>query len=615
MSNLSYQKRRRMLDFLNKLREEHRDDDETLIALGEIENELNTKKYGLVWEEHEEAADAKMQTHIPVFTEIADREIMAAAKIPAASVTSTKPSSGACNKTSNEAYYKTSNEACNKASNKVCHKASNEISNEAYNFLLEGDNLHSLRLLQKTHRGRIGVIYIDPPYNTGGRDFVYDDSFVDKNDGFRHSKWLSFMSERLRLAKTLLSERGVIFISIDDNELYPLKLLCDEVFGENCFVANLIWQKKTGASDARGIAVITEYILVYVKDSKNIDLIFDKNTEAFDRKRYRFSDEYVSERGQFYYDSLDRGSVRYSDSLNYGIEAPDGTMIYPNGRTSFVNDGWTWKWSREKVKWGIENGFIDISPSAKKENGWAVRYKIYLNVDNEGKKIEKAAPYKNVITSVLNANAAADVKKIFGGLTVFQYSKPVNLIKILLRFVKDKDCTVLDFFAGSGTTGQAVLEKNREDHSDRHFILCTNNENDICETITYARLKKVICGYTDKTGQTADGIPANLKYYKVSFIPRDSEEICEDLTRHIPEMIQLERGISLENPDYQLILDDEEADRLQEHWPEYPEMKALYVSRDVLFTAAQNALFQSADTFIIPDYYFDPELKEAGESW
>lgn len=183
MANLSQQKRQRMLEFLQRLREEHKDDDSVLIALGEIESELNAKKYGLVWEQHEEAVDVQMRTQIPVFTEDAEREITA-------------------------------------------------VPGGAYNFLLEGDNLHSLRLLEKTHKGRIDVIYIDPPYNTGNKDFVYDDKYVDAVDGFRHSKWISFIGERLRIAIDLLSEQGCILISINDLEYAQLKLLCDDIIGE-----------------------------------------------------------------------------------------------------------------------------------------------------------------------------------------------------------------------------------------------------------------------------------------------------------------------------------------------------------------------------------------------
>ena len=179
MPNLSKLKRERMLAFLQKIKDEHRDDDDMLIALGEIESELTSKKYGLVWEQHEEAVDVMMRDNIPVFTEVPKREITAA------------PGQG-------------------------------------YNFILEGDNLHSLRLLEKTHKGRIDVIYIDPPYNTGNKDFVYDDAYVDDLDGFKHSKWISVMCERLKIARSLLTSDGVIAISIGYQEVHNLVVLCQE---------------------------------------------------------------------------------------------------------------------------------------------------------------------------------------------------------------------------------------------------------------------------------------------------------------------------------------------------------------------------------------------------
>lgn len=566
MANLSQIKREKMLRFLETLKEQH-SDDESLMAINQIEKELTAKKYGLVWEEHEEEVDVKMRTHIPVFTEDKEKEIIG-----------------------------------------------NPESDE-YNFLLEGDNLHSLKLLEKTHKGKIDVIYIDPPYNTGNKDFKYDDFFVEDTDLYKNSKWISFMSERLKSAHKLLADKGVIFISIDDNELYPLKLLCDELFGEDCFVSNIIWQKKTGASDARGLATITEYILVYVKKSVYIEEIFERNFESFDVSRYKYKDEYYEERGPFYYDSLDRGSVRYSDSLNYEILSPQGDRIFPNGRKEFINDGWTWKWSKEKVQWGIENGFIDISPSAKKANGWAVRYKIYLKVDNENKPISKSAPYKNLITSVLNANATTDIKNMFDGITVFQYSKPIGLIKAFLSFLKNKEACVLDFFAGSGTTGQAIIEKNREDNGKRSFILCTNNENKICDEITYKRLEKVILGYKNNKGVQIQGIPSNLKYYKTDFIPKDSEELYDDLLDHIVEMIQLQYGVIVDNKKYVIIMDDDEMDEFEKNFQKYKELKALFVNQDVLLTTSQEKLLSNVNTYIIPDCYFDSELREAGELW
>ena len=432
-----------------------------------------SKSYGLVWEDKPEAVEERMQEELPVLREVPERAIISDAP-----------------------------------------DAPNHI-------LIEGDNLEALTTLAYTHAGRIDVIYIDPPYNTGNKDFVYNDSFVDREDTYRHSKWLSFMSRRLRIAKQLLSDKGVIFISIDDNEQAQLKLLCDEVLGEDKFITNLIWQKKTGAADANGIATITEYILVYCLDPINGKNIFSYNKEAFDIKRYRYNDEFLSVRGPFYYDSLDRGSIQYSDRLNYGIEAPDGSLIYPNGRTSFENDGWTWKWSKEKVKWGIENKFIEIVPTKKKKNGWAVKYKIYLNVDNEGNVIEKAVPHKNLINNILNADAANDIKSLFGS-KAFSYAKPVDLISLFLKFIKKTNSTILDFFAGSGTTLHATMQLNAEDGGHRQCILVTNNENGICENVTYERNKRVIEGYTTPKGEQVAGLTGNtLRYYKTDFVPRE----------------------------------------------------------------------------------------------
>ena len=404
------------------------------------------KTYGLVWEDKPEDVEERLRDELPILTEV-----------PEYAITS-------------------------------------EDKDAPNHILIEGDNLEALATLAYTHEGKIDVIYIDPPYNTGNKDFIYNDSYVDKEDSYRHSKWLSFMSRRLKIAKKLLSDHGVIFISIDDNEQAQLKLLCDEIFGADRFITNLIWQKKTGAADANGIAIITEYILVYCLDPQNAKNIFSYNKNAFDIKRYRYTDEFEKIRGPFYYDSLDRGSIQYSDGLNYGIEAPDGSMIFPNGRLSFVNDGWTWKWSKEKVEWGIKNKFIEIVPTNKKKNGWAVKYKIYLNVDNEGNAIEKSVPYKNLISGILNADAANDIKTIFNS-KAFSYAKPIELIKLFINLIANKKGVILDFFAGSGTTLHATMQLNAEDGGHRQCILVTNNENNICEEVTYVRNKRVINGY------------------------------------------------------------------------------------------------------------------------
>lgn len=394
------------------------------------------------------------------------------------------------------------------------------------NKIIHGDNLEALKSLLPQYEGRVKCICIDPPYNTGNEKWVYNDNVnhpkikkwlgevVGKQgeDLSRHDKWLCMMYPRLVLLHKLLADEGAIFISIDDNEQANLKLICDEIFGGQNFVANIIWQKKTGAADAKGLATVTEYILVYCKNFEVVNEIFNRNEEAYDIKRYRYKDEYFNERGPFYYDTLDRGSIRYSDSLNYPIIAPDGTNIYPNGRTEFINDAWTWKWSEDKVIWGIENGFIDISKSKKSKNNWVVRYKIYLNVDNEGKPKNKSVPYKNLITNVLNADASAKMKQLFNS-KVFEYAKPVELIEMFLKYINtSNDAIILDSFAGSGTTAHAVLNMNKQDGGNRKFILI--EMEDYADSITAERVKRVMQGYGTGKNDT-EGTGGSFDYYEL----------------------------------------------------------------------------------------------------
>lgn len=435
------------------------------------------KKYGLVWEDKPEDAEQRMVNEQPVLVEVPERAIL-------------------------------SDDA----------EAPNHI-------LIEGDNLEALTALSYTHAGKIDVIYIDPPYNTGNKDFIYNDSFVDKEDGYRHSKWLSFMNKRLKIAKNLLSDKGVIFISIDDNEQAPLKLLCDEIFGERNFVAKFDWRKKTGANDAKDIAVITESILLY-SNSKVLAVereIWNRDEGSRNMKRFKFSDEFVETRGKYYLDTLDRGGLQYSDSMNYGIEAPDGGMIYPNGRSEFVNDGWIWKWGKDKVKWGLENKFLEFVKSKKSSGSkYTIKYKVYENVDNEGnirKKVGRA--FTNFILEPINQQGNSELMALFGEVP-FSNPKPLGLLQYLLNTIVIKDVTILDFFAGSGTTLHATMQLNAEDGGHRQCILVTNNENGICENVTYERNRRVIQGYTTPKGEKVPGLTRNnLRYYKTKFVPRD----------------------------------------------------------------------------------------------
>lgn len=553
MPNLSQEKRQRMLAYLDKIKEEHKNNDEILIALGEIENELTSKKYGLVWEKHEEEVDRMMQDNIPVFTEIKEREI----------------------------------------------KATNENS---YNFLLEGDNLHSLKLLEKTHAGKIDVIYIDPPYNTGNQDFIYDDTFVDKTDGYSHSKWLSFMSERLEIAKRLLSDEGVIFISIDNNELAQLKLLCDEIFGEANFIQNFKWNKtSTPPSLSLKTREKYEYVLCYEKNRTDIKynggyidggdapLLNSGNTI----RKLTFDPKYVQFNIVGEYKSGKYGKVQLLNDLI----VQDGKA---NNTFSLLGE---FKWTQERLDAEIKNGTYFII----KSNQFSIRFQ------RKQKAIKAPSDILTKTENGVDTNEQAR-KKLDELLpdNNMSYPKPVSLIKYLIRFNENggKNATILDFFAGSGTTAQAVLELNKEEGGNRKFILCTNNENNICEEVTYERVKRVIHGCSD-----VEAIPANLKYFKTDFISKDADDVSEELLSHIKEMVELENGITLDNKHYFIVLSDEEADTLEKNWSNYEDVTAIYVSRNVLFTSEQNALFSNTEIHTIPNYYFEYELKEIGEIW
>ena len=467
----------------------------------EIKKLRKRKKYGLVWEEKPEEVVDQCKTQLPVLIEDKTRAII------------TDP-------------------------------------HDQTNILIEGDNYHALSVLNYTHKGKIDVIYIDPPYNTGQKDFKYNDQWVDAEDSFKHSKWLSFMAERLRLAKNLLSPTGVILISIDDNEQAQLKMLCDDLFGGQNFITNIIWQSKTGSSDATTIDTITEYMLVYAKNKASAT--FSQNTEAYQLKRYRCKDEFLVERGPFYPDTLDRGGLRYHDSLNYPITCPDGNITYPNGRTRFERDGWNWKWGKKKVEWGKKSGFILFRKSKTKKSGWVVLYKNYLLVDNEGKKMQRSAPFKNVISDIKTGEGAKTIKSMFGH-HVFKYSKPVALIIRVLKMLNiPSEGVILDFMAGSGTTGHAVLELNQRENQHRRFILATNNEGNICTRVCYPRIKKVIQGYASAKNKKISGFGGNLRYFKTAFV--DSTQTDKNkfkLTQRATEMLCVKEST------FELVIDND----------------------------------------------------------
>lgn len=608
MANLSQQRREQMLAFLEMLKIQHCND-ESLIAIGQIEKELTSKKYGLVWEEHEEEVDVKMQTHIPVFAEDVSHEILA------------------------------------------------DSASGQYNFLLEGDNLHSLKLLEKTHRDKIDVIYIDPPYNRGKDDFVYDDMYIVEEDGFKHSKWLSFMYKRLEIAKNLLANTGIIVVNIDEHEAVPLLMLLNEVFGESNNIGEIIWNKQNPKGDSKGISIMHETILCFAKNKA----VFLSNSKMCKRKK--LNAEAIIKKATSLFKKLGKKAIPedvltaikpfgYSDSVKkdfyvtYDLELINkefqnwlSKQKFSGGEKAYkyidedgrVYRGVSMAWPNKKK--APDDYFIPlIHPVTKKpcpvpDRGWRnppSTMQLLLEQDkiifgeDERKQPERKYYldenlYENVPSIYENADSADDMLKGMG--IKFEYPKPVSEAMFICSCIKPDAILFLDFFAGSGTTGQAVMELNQQDGGNRHFILCTNNENGICENVTYQRLKTVITGKRADGSTYSDGIPANLKYYRTDFVAKDSEELVDELLEHITEMIQLEYSIKVDGRQYVIILDDEEMDDFEQHIDSYPDLKAIFISQDVLLSTSQEKLLQDYATYIIPDYYFDFELREAGELW
>lgn len=596
MANLSQERREKMLAFLETLKEQH-SDDESLIALGEIERELKAKKYGLVWEEHEEAVDVKMRTHIPVFTADASKEIHA------------------------------------------------DPASESYNFLLEGDNLHALRLLEKTHRGSIDLIYIDPPYNTGKKDdFIYDDSYVDSLDGFRHSKWLSFMSERLHIAKNLLSKSGCILISINDAECAQLKLLCDEIFGEQNFVSMFVWHVSGNTSNSEKINNVQEYILCYAYDKRNllINDVVDPNTDK-DSKVYKDIDNTIVKNGYKHPPStivlpvgfpceVENGRIEADSNIesfmtevkavgyisrdmkgkyNYNYPVKMDPVIIEDYKLQHecrMFSGWS---NNGKCKQFIDQGFQPVKESDGSELSF------YLSKNGVIFYKKKKSTYSNIISILENMGTTQSNKFFLESLGVdFSFPKPVTLITYLLSIFSTPNATILDFFAGSGTTGQAVLELNsKEDGSNRRFILCTNNENNICEEVTYQRMRTIMTGIKKDGSEYSEGIPSNLMYFRTDFVDKESDELSDELLAHIREMIQLEHGIKIDDRKYVVILTEEEMDSFEQNIADYPDLKAVFINSDIFLSAKQQKMLNDVDSYVIPDYYFDFELREAGEIW
>ena len=387
------------------------------------------------------------------------------------------------------------------------------------NLYIEGDNLEVLKLLQTAYFRKVKMIYIDPPYNTGN-DFVYEDDFADPMARYKevtqqttksnpetmgrfHTNWLNMMYPRLRLASNLLRDDGVIFISIDDNEVFNLKKICDEVFGEENYVAMLPRVTKKAGKTSDAVAKNHDYVLMYSKtDSMKIYL------QSHTDEGFKFEDEYVKTRGKYKLNqTLDYDSLQYSPSLDYPIEI-EGEIIYPGGsyekyverkNGKYARADWAWRWSKELFDYGYANGFIVV----KKYDGYSRIYtKTYQNVSIEKtfsgfsiKEIERTKPLSSlefVENIYSNDNAKKQLLELFENAP-FDYSKSVTLLEFLASFSTRNDDIILDFFSGSATTAHAVMQLNKEDGGNRKFICVQLPE--VCEenTEAYKAGYKTIC--------------------------------------------------------------------------------------------------------------------------
>ena len=539
-TNISKQKREDLLAKIKQIRTfisaapQDENTGNLLSYLSELEKDVNGKKYGLVFEEHCEEIDEVLTTHTPVLTEV---------------------------------------------------KGLYVANGGEMNFLVEGDNLASLKLLEKTHRGEVDLIYIDPPYNRGKTDFVYDDDFVVPEDMFKHSKWISFMTARLECAKRLLTEKGLIFISIDDNEVAGLKLLCDEVFGADNFINLFVWQRNSSAKTEKGkFTVNTEYVLLYAKSGAyTLNSAYKPLSDA-SQKLFKFDDK--DGRGKYQTVSLQKPRD----------PGPETTYDYVDNTGKVwpcPPKGWRMKY--EKIK-ALENDNRLVL------TGKSLRVKDYWNErESEGKRID-------TLWNDLPQNTAGsgELEAIMGRPNTFDNPKPTDLVKRCLE-IGNKNACVLDFFAGSGTTGHAVMKLNAKDGGKRRFILCTNNENNICREVTYERIKRVIA---------REGYDASLKYYKVEYIPisdRMYYEYADELLCHIRELVELENGVNfLGNAEIGIVLTEEELDEFIANTEAFAKCRKLYMGHDLLPSDEQEQILRrnGIGISIIPDYYYK-DLQEA----
>ena len=416
----------------------------------------------------------------------------------------------------------------------VTSRAIEKTSDEPTNLIIEGDNYHALSVLNYTHAGKIDVVYIDPPYNTGAQNWKYNNNYVDSNDAFRHSKWLSLMNKRLLLAKNLLKEDGVLICAIDENEQAHLHTLLEEIFPAHEVHSITVIHNPKGVQ-GKNFSYTHEYALFVIPQLKKVigDRALSESEIYISNLRNWGNESLRTDAKNCFYPVIVSGDK----IVGFGDVAPDN--FHPKSANEKKKDGKIYIWPIDEN--GIERKWRYARQSVEeikdilqlKKNGRNSVFQVMIAKDY--------GTYKTVWTDKrydASEYGTKLLRKILPGCD-FDFPKSLwTVYDCIFAVIKDKPrALVLDFFAGSGTTGHAVLAFNNEDDGHRQFILCTNNENNIAEEVTYPRIKKVIDGVKELPDIT--GIPANVRYFKTAFVPRDevSDNARRELVKRSTEMI------------------------------------------------------------------------------
>lgn len=642
--NLSKKKRDRMISFLEGLKKTHADD-ASIRAFNEIENQLREKKYGLVWEEHSEEVDDKLKENIPVFCADKKRRLCKDEKLP-------------------------------------------------WNFIIEGDNLQALYLLEKTHKGKVDCIYIDPPYNSGARDWKYNNDYVDGNDAYRHSKWLSMMRSRLAIAKNLLNpENSVLICTIDEKEYMRLGCLLDEMFPDAKIqmISSIIAQK--GVARANSFYRTNEFIyIVQLGKSFVVPLTLSSDWSLGNGKNS------AAEKG-IVWSQLRRSGTSYlrtdSPNLFYPIIfSEDGTKIIEVGNTlklpehpsnsvekkgnrlylwPIKEDGTECRWQLSQTEFisRFRKGYVKVGKykgntipitylkagSIKKIDKHEVKIIGYDEINNT--VVVDASNYERSFIpgtqwNIETHDATYHGKQLLNKILIndrFPFPKSLYAVHDTIRFfVANKpNAVIVDFFAGSGTTGHAVNLLNAEDCGERRWIMITNNEiseteekeftkmgikkgepeweaKGIAQYVTWPRTVCSIKGkdindkplkgnYLESDIPMADGFNANVKYFKCEWTPRKPEDylLSNALALHVKEMIEIQNAIEIDNKKNVLILNKTDFKNIILDKKKYAQIEHVWVNQNIIFNAKELKLLQEKGYKYIPKEFFGQELREAAE--